>query len=199
MGGNVFTGGVEPGGLTYDFEIKIFVCFLLHRVGQPMTFEQMNEVVFQNGVANYFEFAEAVGELEHSGHIRLLPKDQAGRRLYTITDIGIQTAEAFHKDIPLTIREKALTAAQEVLIKSKLKSENLVSIQKAEDGYLVELRITDVGSDLLKLTVFMPDKKQASQVCSRFQEDPARLYKSVLALLTGEGAIFSESESKSRE
>ena len=63
MGSNVFTGGVEPGGLTYDFEIKIFVCFLLHRVGQPMTFEQMNEVVFQNGVANYFEFAEAVGEL----------------------------------------------------------------------------------------------------------------------------------------
>ena len=192
MGSNVFTGGVEPGGLTYDFEIKIFVCFLLHRVGQPMTFEQMNEVVFQNGVANYFEFAEAVGELVQSGHIRILPQDPAGRKLYAVTDIGVQTAEAFHKDIPLTIREKALSAAQDVLVKSRLKSENLVSIQKAEDGYLVELRITDVGSDLLKLTVFMPDKKQASLVCNRFQEDPARLYKNVLALLTGEGAIFAD-------
>ena len=134
-----------------------------------------------------------------SGHIRRLPMDRAGRQLYAITDIGVQTSEAFHKDIPLTIREKALSSAQEVLVKSKLKSENLVNIQKAEDGYLVELRVTDVGSDLLKLTVFMPDKKQASQVCSRFQEDPARLYKSVLALLTGEGAIFAEGEPKAAE
>jgi len=198
MASNAFTGGVEPGGLTYDFEIKIFICFLLHRIGEPMSFDQMNEVIFQNGVANYFEFADAVGELENTGHIRLLPEDRNGRRQYTITPLGVQTSETFHRDIPLTIREKALAAAQEVLLKTKLQSENLVKIEKAEDGYLVELRMTDVGSDLLRLTVFMPDRKQAADVCRRFQEDPAKVYKNVLALLTGEGTIFDNTPSEKK-
>ena len=42
----------------------------------------------------------------------------------------------------------------------------------------------DIGSDLMSLKLFVPDKEQAEQIKERFFEDPARVYKGILELLT---------------
>ena len=57
---------------------------------------------------------------------------------------------------------------------------------KEEDGYIVDLTITDIGSDLLKMSLFMPTEQEAKQVQQHFLSDPLLTYKGVLALLTGD-------------
>lgn len=47
MSFNAFVGGVQPGGLTNDFEVKLLVCYLLDSLKQPLLFEQLGEI-FQN-------------------------------------------------------------------------------------------------------------------------------------------------------
>ena len=77
MAFNAFVGGIQPGGLTNDFEVKILICFLLDSLKknspgaalsdgeQPgLSFDELNEIFQETGLVNYFEFAESMSELE---------------------------------------------------------------------------------------------------------------------------------------
>ena len=83
MAFNAFVGGIQPGGLTNDFEVKILICFLLDSLKknspgaalsdgeQPgLSFDELNEIFQETGLVNYFEFAESMSELEKTEHIR---------------------------------------------------------------------------------------------------------------------------------
>ena len=57
---NAFTAGVEPGGLTHGYEIKILVCYLLEQIGTGMTFTQISDALLHRSLVNYFELANAL-------------------------------------------------------------------------------------------------------------------------------------------
>lgn len=175
-----FTAGIERGGLTTEFEIKILLCYLLEQIGQPMTFAQMNDALQAEGLVNYFEYAEAVGQLTASGH---LCQQQGG---YGLTDLGRRTAVTFERDLPLSVREKAVASARQSLLRQRLERENKVEYHKVDDGYMLTLRILDVGSDLLSLSLFLPTAERCQQIRERFLSDPTQLYRGVVALLIDE-------------
>ncbi len=178
-----FIAGVEPGGFTHDYEIKILICYLLLQLEQPLSFAQMSEILQDEGIVNYFEFSDALSKLLQSQHIVVF-KTENGENFYTISELGAKTALTFQKSLPYTVRHRIVQAAQEMITKSKSESENIVSITKAPDGYLVRLVIKDIGSDLFDLTLFTPNEKQAQLVKKRFLEDPITLYKCCIDLLT---------------
>ena len=70
---DVFRAGVEPGGLTMDYEIKILICYILRSLGHPMPISALIEVFVSEGIGNYFEAASAASGLVKSGHIEILP------------------------------------------------------------------------------------------------------------------------------
>ena len=80
---NAFTAGVEPGGLTHGYEIKILVCYLLGQIGTGMTFTQISDALLHRGLVNYFELANALSDLTESGHLTC--EDCAGRQEDTVT------------------------------------------------------------------------------------------------------------------
>lgn len=184
---NAFTAGVEPGGLTHGYEIKILVCYLLGQIGTGMTFTQISDALLHRGLVNYFELANALSDLTESGHLTC--EDCAGRQedtSYHLTDLGRQTACTFSGTLPVSVREKAVKSARHQLLRRKIESSNHASIRKAEDGYIVDMTICDIGSDLLSLSLFMPTEQEAEQVRQHFLSDPLLTYKGVLALLTGD-------------
>ena len=184
---NAFTAGVEPGGLTHGYEIKILVCYLLGQIGTGMTFTQISDALLHRGLVNYFELANALSDLTESGHLTC--EDCAGRQedtSYHLTDLGRQTACTFSGTLPVSVREKAVKSARHQLLRRKIESSNHASIRKAEDGYIVDMTICDIGSDLLSLSLFMPPEQEAEQVRQHFLSDPLLTYKGVLALLTGD-------------
>lgn len=63
---NAFTAGIQPGGLTNDFEVQVFVCYLLMHIGSPVSFSQLGEIVQTDGMVNYFEFASAISHLKEA-------------------------------------------------------------------------------------------------------------------------------------
>ena len=74
----------------------------------------------------------------------------------------------------------------------KRQQENKVRVKKVGDGYEITLTITDIGSDLMSLTLFLPTEKECEQVRRRFLNDPALLYKGTMALLTGDMETFGD-------
>ena len=184
---NAFTAGVEPGGLTHGYEIKILVCYLLRQLNRGMTFSQINDALLHRGLVNYFELASALSDLVETGHLTSRDtQDSREEALYDLTALGRETADTFAGTLPVSVKEKAVKSARHQMIRRKIESSNHATIRKEEDGYIVDLTITDLGSDLLKMSLFMPTEQEAKQVQQHFLSDPLLTYKGVLALLTGD-------------
>ena len=180
-----FTAGVNPGGLTDKKEIRILILHILNEVEKPMSLDEMTEAVLSEGCANYFELAEALSELCESECL-VEKKNDEGIGVYCVTEKGASAGKVLERDLPLSVREKATASAKEVLRRRKNEKENQVKISKTEDGYKISLRVTDIGSDLMELTLFMPTMEQASSVRQRFLADPAGTYMQVLEAVTGD-------------
>lgn len=180
-----FTAGIEPGGLTEGREIRILICHILSTSAEPLGFSEMTEAVLGNGAANYFEFANALGELCDSGCVGFV-KSEAGIKEYSVTEKGKAVDLTLSGDLPLSVREKAENSVVNILKRRRLAKENLVSVKKTGDGFLVYMRITDIGTDLMELSLFMPTEEQALFVKRKFLEDPAGTYTGVLSALAGE-------------
>lgn len=180
-----FTAGIEPGGLTEGREIRILVCHILSGVQEPMSFDEMTEAVLADGSANYFEFADALAELEETGCVVSFKTD-AGISEYTLTDKGKAAALTLQNSLPPSVRDKSLEAAKNIIQRRRIEKENLVSITRTEDGYKIHMLVTDIGTDLMELSLFMPTREQAYAVKERFLNDPAGTYMKVLEALAGE-------------
>ena len=82
-----FTAGVRPGGLTDDTQIRMLLCYLV-KVAGPVKRETMQGALLQEQLVNYFEFANALAEVEKQ---QLVTVDEDGR--YTITRRGTTVAD----------------------------------------------------------------------------------------------------------
>ncbi|MDR3552180.1 MAG: DUF4364 family protein [Clostridia bacterium] len=191
MANDGFDAGVEPGGLRDKNEVKILICYLLKNVGRPLTFENLNEILRQDGLVNYFEFAQAVKEMLETGHIDLI--EQGGAQAYKVTKLGAGTAGLFERRLPLSVREKAVRSGVRLLAKIQREAENRAEIIEEESGgFSVRCRILDNGDELMGITLLVPALDQARAVQKEFQQNPEAVYKGVLALLTGNRAAFRE-------
>lgn len=186
---DTFIEGVSLGGLKNDYEIKILICYLLSKVEQKMTFEQLTACIQKDSVANYFEFADAVSELVKAGNITA-ELNECNVEVYSIAELGIEAAKTFEKNLPLTVREKTLHSAQNLLTKARREKENIVEFEKVEDGYNLKIQMKDIGSDLLTLSVFVPTLRECEELKKRFINNPQVLYQGVMALLTGDLALY---------
>ena len=99
-----FTAGVRPGGLTDDTQIRMLLCYLV-KVAGPVKRETMQGALLQEQLVNYFEFADALAEVEKQ---QLVTVDEDGR--YTITRRGTTVADTLAYDLPRTVRESAIRA-----------------------------------------------------------------------------------------
>lgn len=179
-----FTAGIRPGGLTEGREIRILICHILTEIDEPMSFDEMTEAILADGTANYFEFADALAELKETDCVVSL-KTEAGINKYTVTEAGKAAARTLRGNLPLSVREKSLQSAKNIIKRRRIEKENLVSITKTEDGYMIHMRVTDIGTDLMDLSLFMPTREQALAVKERFLGDPAGTYMGVLETLAG--------------
>ena len=180
-----FTAGIRPGGLTGGREIRILICHILSELGEPMGFDEMTEAILADGTANYFEFADALSELRETGCVVTFKTD-SGINEYAVTEKGKAAAKTLENDLPLSVREKSTESARNIIQRRRIEKENLVTITKTEDGYMIHIRVTDIGTDLMDLSLFMPTIEQALAVKEKFLGDPAGAYMGVLETLAGE-------------
>ena len=188
MDNTAFTAGVNPGGLTTSTEIKILICYLLSTVEEPLSGEMIKEVLFEEGIANYFECADAIADLSENGNLHKTG-EEGGIPFYRVTERGRKNAGMLMHSVPRSARDKAVQCALRLLGERRKNAQNKVEIKKAPDGYTVSCRVLDVGSDLMNLTLFVADKVQAERVKEVFLADPSRTYRYVLAYLSGDEAL----------
>ena len=111
-------------------DIKIFILYLMRNVGYPLEFENLNDIVVQDGVVGYFDFVECFGELLDTGNIAEIKKDDSD--MYIITEQGKQVSDNLEGNLLGIIRDKSLKSALRLLSFKKRGSEIKCSSSQRE-------------------------------------------------------------------
>ena len=183
---DAFTGGVEPGGLRTKNQIRILICYLLSSVDAPLSRQDIIGIMQDNGLANYFEVTDALAELLDKGNITA---DAEHPDLLSATRQARMIAKQLDAAVPLSVRERAVSAAVNLLAAAKRERENKVEINRTERGYNVTCHVSGGDMELMSLTVYVPDLYQARVVKKNFHRDPQRVYNLLLAALTGDDEL----------
>lgn len=174
---------VEHGGIFDKNLVKMLILDILKKVDVPLTFPQLNEIITKDGLVNYFLFAVALGELMESSHIDKL-KTEVGE-VYGLSFIGLESADLFEKNLPLSIRESVYATAKHV-IEGKDNDSNIICSAVEKDGkYSVLLKITEGDTEMLSLSLYAANEYQAEQVCRNFRNSPDKIYSDIVTILTG--------------
>lgn len=184
MDNDAFSLGVAPGGLKDRSEIKLMVCYLLKTINKPLTRTQINEILQKDKIANYFEINGAVSDLVSSGQItsEIVDDDE----LITITPRTELSVAIIERDLPRTLRERAVNAALNILQRDRIKKESTVTCVPHGEGYHVTFTVCDMDTELLKVTVYVSDERQIEIIKRNFYNNAVDIYSNVIASLTVE-------------
>lgn len=184
MDNDAFSMGVAPGGLKDRTDIKIMVCYLLKNLNKPLTRTQINEILQEHSIANYFEINGAVSDLVSSGQVTSELSDDD--ELISITPKTELTVALIERDLPRSLREKAINAAIKVLQRDRVKKESTVTVTPCNNGYHVTFTVTDMDTELLRITVYVADERQIEIVKRNFYDNAVNIYSDVISSLTVE-------------
>ena len=173
-----FTAGVKPGGLTDNTQIRILLCYLVKTAG-PLTRDTLQGALLQEQLVNYFEFADALADVERQ---QLVSLDDDER--YSITDKGSTVADTLAFDLPRTVRESAIRAVMQIQSWKHKAAMNRARIEEEDGEYVVWCAIGDMGSDVFRLQLAMPDKLTAETIRNNFTAHGSEIYSKVMDMLT---------------
>ena len=186
---NAFSAGIEPGGLRNKDEIILLICYVLDSVDKPMSFNSMIGILQETGLANYFEVTDALAELLGNGNITA---DEEHPDLLSATRQARMIAKQLDAAVPLSVRERAVSAAVNLLAAAKRERENKVEINRTERGYNVTCHVSGGDMELMNFTLYVPDLFQARMVKRNFHRAPENVYRMMLALVTNNRDMVSD-------
>lgn len=180
MGFDAFTAGVKPGGLRSKSDIKLLICYLISSIKEGLSKEDIIKVLQENAFANYFESSSAFSELLENRNI--ISVDNSDK--YIVTESGKLIATQLETSIPASIREQTVSSALNLMAKLKLERENVVECKETKFGYKVKCHISGGEEDLMSFSLQVPDTLQAELIEKNFYQNPALIYRSILAVVT---------------
>lgn len=179
---DTFDEGIEPGGLREKYQIKLLICYILANIKDPLTTENVIEVLQKNGLANYFEAADAFADLVKKKNIIASDEKQ---QLYTVSESGKTISRRLSDELPASVKDRAMGAVLMLLEQQKTEKENTVSIKKTDKGYQVSCNISGGTMDLFSFSIYVPEQSQARTIKRNFHKNPSLIYQVMLSMLTG--------------
>lgn len=105
-------GGVPAGGFQQEYEVRILICYLLNLLTHPITREQLDRVIEQYQLANYFVCAAAVAGLLEQNQVKKL--EQNGVCYLEILPLGRETATVMGAGISPAVRDHLTCLAKQL-------------------------------------------------------------------------------------
>lgn len=165
--------------------VKLIALFIINSFGMPAPHSSIVDIIMLNPFVNYFDMEQCLSELTETGYVTFYIEDNT--RFYNITTSGKETLTYFSARLPLTVRERLVSAVKlkEKEIRKSLGIDAHYEIVN-EIEYKVNLSITEGTTELFGLSISVGDKKTALKMCNSFKKDPQFFYSEVLSLLLKE-------------
>ena len=172
-------------GLRSTEKIRIIICYILKNVESPLSRDNLQSALYDNGIANYFEISQAIDNLLDVGAVEIIDNT------LTLNSKGEQIARDLNDELSIFIKNKAIRAAKLTAVYERRKKENDISIVKLDDKkYRLDITLlsglgdSEKTDELMKVSVFVTDSLQAETMKTTFLNNPVRLYEKVIEALT---------------
>ncbi len=173
--------------MTDKNEIKIFILYLMERIGYPVKFSDVCSILHQENVVSYFDGGDCFGELVDAGHVLEVAKDELGESLYVVSSTGKTIAVELSDTILPSIRESSYRSAIRHLSFQKRGARLDCYHRLQENGkYMVHCEITEFGRKVLNIDVEVDSKLEADKMLFNFRRRPEIVFRGTLALVSGE-------------
>ncbi len=160
-------------------DVKVMICYLLDKLKNPVTEEQLYEIVQESEIINYFYYTEAMGDLLKNESIVQIERN--GEIYIEATEKGKYGAEYFNDSIPYYFRKKLLKTAMYYFARLKRESEADIEITEVSNGCEVNCTIKDTSFDLMRISLYAPDYDQAKVIKDKILLNPTDFYSKVIS------------------
>lgn len=167
-------------------QAKIFILYILGTVDEAVEFTTINDMVLQDGLVGYFDFAAAFSELLEQGQIASSARSEEGEPLYAITPQGRSVLETYEQELLSDDKDRAYRHAMRVLAFKRNGVRQSSRITETDSGWTVTCSIEDNQKTLFETSVYLSDRDFAERLCANFDDRADIIYRGVLSLLSGE-------------
>jgi len=178
-------------------QVKVFILYLLEKIGYPLDYNDLATIVIRDGYVDYFDFVTYFHELLEAGHIKRIGGDDddessakerpVDRDSYMVSDTGRMIAKGLADDLLLAaVREKSYISAMRHLSLEKRGAVIKHDIEAVGDGtYIFHCSIKDCDGLAFDLDLRADSYMQASRMRMNFDDKPDVVYRGIVALVTG--------------
>lgn len=167
-----------------DFTInKLIILYLLSQVKIPLSLSQITQIILERGYTNYFSLQQYLNELQKSKFITTSKQNNAS--FFEITDKGTETLNFFSSRIPDFTRKELdqFIEGNWRQLRSELDIHAEYTPNKFNE-YIVNCKVIENNSPLIELSVSVGSKKQAIELCNKWEADASNLYSEILQILS---------------
>ena len=184
-----------PSPLSDKNEIKIFILFLLDKIGYPLDYNTLGSIVVQDGIVRFFDFADCFFQLLDAGHIARaeetaaqlhLAEDAAEEETFEITATGREIAHVLGETLMITVREQGERSALRHLSLKRLGASVDQNYEPHGDGFMYHCSIKDKNGKVVGVDLRLDDRRQLERISRNFADRPEIIYRGILALLSGD-------------
>ena len=163
-------------------ENKLLMLYVLKSINNPISNTQLTEIILENNFINYFTFQQYLSELEEAEFVEY--RESNNKNLLSLTQKGDTVLSLFKDRISpskISIIDQYIKEKLE-LIKKELTIQGDYTLG-SNDSFIVDLKALENQSLLMELKLAVPSKKQAIDICSRWKENPSKIYDQIINLL----------------
>ena len=161
---------------------KLIILYMLEQVDFPLTTAHINDFILEQGYTNYMTLQQALSELTDAGLVST--QTIRNRTRLTNTKEGSETLRFFGNRISDAIREDIAKFFEENEIALRSEVNINADYYKSTSGeYEVRMVARDKEALLVDLTLSVPDKKLAQQMCDNWDKKNQEIYQFLMTTL----------------
>lgn len=154
---------------------KLMVLFMLKKINYSMTGAQISDFMLERGYTTYFVLQETLSQLEEAEYVH--GEKIANATYYTITPEGEKTIGYFQNRISAPIRDEITGYLTQNRLRILGEEAVLADYYRNTGGeFDARLRIREKKSNLMDLTITVPDEMQAKAICLQWKKKSEEIY-----------------------
>ncbi len=166
--------------------MKLFILYLMDKIGYPLDFSTLNDIVSVDGIVSGFDFAECFSELLDAENIKELKL--SGGDCYSLSERGKNIVEALSDSLIPSLRENAVKSAMKLLSFRRSGQRISQTVETDPKNGTKRLVCTVVNNDGVRfsLTLAVDSQSILDKMQYNFNRRPEEIYKAIYALLAGD-------------
>ncbi len=173
--------------ITDPFEIRISVLYTLFRAQRALAAYEISHILLGSAKIDFFDIHDALAFLTAAKEIYQF-KSMENKTLYALTESGAASAQDFSAQVPLEVQEYIDECIAELFAEQEKQNALIAhSVPVSFDEYAAHMELKDGKTSLLSMTVYAKDEALADKMCKSFRKNTAKIYDTLIALLTDSG------------